>query len=318
MNPKHLIVCITTASLLATAANAAVLRYNGSGNWNKASNGVGDPSGWGLNPNNPAASPGQIPTNIDETRINFGGNTVTVNTNNAVTGYLRVGLGTNERGNLIIANGGLLTVTKSGALNGAAEIGSDNTGATFISTLTVQNGGSMDVAGILWTSRTGALGNMTVNSGGLITGNDHFWWGARVASTITIAGTISQTAGILGLGTENASTASGGTATVNITDGGALNLFNISSSPGQPSIQAGSSINLAFGGTMTVRGDLRGTVQNYIDANKITATGGTFDLSFDSGAGPNGTTTLTVIPEPSVSTLFGALCTLGLFTRRRR
>ena len=103
---------------------------------------------------------------------------------------------------------------------------------------------------------------------------------------------------------------------MNIQDGGLLALKNISSAAGLPSIQSGSVINLALGATMTVNnGNLTGTVQQYINAGKIVATSGTFNLSYDDGTG---LTTLTVIPEPSSVGLLGAACALGLFARRRR
>ncbi len=300
MNPKNLAICFTTASLLVTAADAATYRYRQSGDWSTIYNGVG--SGWALND---GTQSGDLPDSNDDARINFGGNTVTVTS--TVPTVSRVQIGVDESGNVVVANNGVLGTT------GNFFVGNNNSNAT--GTLTVQSGGTVNVGAILYTSKTSSFGNLTVQSGGDITVANHLFWGVTQPSTVTIGGTLTQTGGILGLGTEDAVNASGGTATVNILGGGLLELFNISSAAGLPSIQTGSSINLLQGATMTLPGDRIGTVQQYIDANKIAASGGTFSLSYESGAN---LTTLTVVPEPSTLGLFGAACALGLFSRRRR
>ena len=100
----------------------------------------------------------------------------------------------------------------------------------------------------------------------------HLWWVVSGTAEINISGTLIQTGGILGLGTGNASTPGGGTATVNLLDGGVLALNNISSATNEPSIQPGSVINIQ--GTtaqLTLPGDFGPVITNYINASKIIA-----------------------------------------------
>ncbi|MCH7226604.1 PEP-CTERM sorting domain-containing protein [Haloferula sp. A504] len=133
-------------------------------------------------------------------------------------------------------------------------------------------------------------------------------------ATVTISGVIDQTSGILGLGTSNAATASGGVATVSIANGGELNLNNISGNPGTPSIQAGSQILISEGGLLSVKGDQVGNLGDYISAGEIVGVGGSLQVSFDSDSN---LTSVTVIPEPSVVALLTVL-SLGLCVSRRR
>ncbi|MFK7851896.1 MAG: hypothetical protein AB8D78_13050 [Akkermansiaceae bacterium] len=309
MKPKTLIYSLVVTSMVANLADAAVLRYRQSGNWNAITN--GSTPGWGPNPNGVGSA---IPGAGDEARINFGNNTVTINS--AVPDTAQVKIGVDEGGTLIIANGGSLKTTgllRAGNNDGGAI--SDTTG-----TLTVQNGGSLDIGGIFWSAHNNSSGIINVDAGGNIIARDHLWWGTSLNAQVNISGTITQTGGILGLGTLNAVSPSGGTAVVNILDGGLLALNNLSGASGSPSIQAGSVINMEAGSTFTVNGDGQiGNVQRYIDAGKIVAVGGTFDLTNGGGL-----TTLTVqgatvvIPEPSVVGLAAIGAMLGLFSRRRK
>ncbi len=305
MKATTLITQIASLGLMATLAEGATLRYNGSGIWNQASSGPGT-QGWGENPNNPATV-GSIPTTADEARINFGGNTVTVQSAVPQVGSVRIGVDGTERGNLIIASGGTLGTV------GQIRVGASNVDNAFVSTLVVQDGGTLNVGGILWTSTAGALGNISIESGGIATGADHLWWGIDGFSSISIAGSLSQSSGNFGLGTSDASTPSGGTAAVSILNGGVLALNNISSGT---SIQSGSAVDIATGGLFSVAGDRVGTMNDYITASKITGNGiagGTnLSVAFDGTR-----TNVTVVPEPSSALLLGLAGALA-FTRRRK
>ena len=305
MKTNALITQIAAVGLMATLAQGATLRYNGSGIWNQASNGPGT-NGWGNNPNNPATV-GSIPTTADTARINFGGNTVTVQSNVPTTGVVQIG--TDENGNLVVASGGTLATT------GEIRVGESNANVDN-ATLTVQNGGNLNVGGILWTSTNGATGNFTIANGGTVTVGNHLWWGINSASVISISGSLTQTAGILGLGTSNASTASGGTAMVSILNGGLLALNNISGT-GTNSIQAGSAIDISGTGRLTAPGNRTGAFTTYIDADRITGNGMTgisnLNISYDSGMD---LTTVTAVPEPSAALLLGIAGSLALVRRK--
>jgi hypothetical protein len=122
----------------------------------------------------------------------------------------------------------------------------------------------------------------------------------------------------LGLGTNNASTPSGGTATVNILGDGVLALNNISGSPGLPSIQSGSLINIESGGELTLPGDFVGVLTDYANANKLAGLGvpGLANLTIDLTRNP-GFTTAYVVPEPASLLLIGIAVPL-LASRVRR
>ena len=141
---------------------------------------------------------------------------------------------------------------------------------------------------------------------------------AEGRATIDIAGTVTQTGGILGLGTNNASTPSGGTALVTIQDGGLLALANISSAAGLPSIQAGSLVNIEFGGELTLPGDFVGVLTDYANAGQLAGLGvpGMANLTIDLTRNP-GFTTAYVIPEPAGLLLGGVIATALAAARRR-
>ena len=69
---------LATVLMMADQSRAATYRYRLSGDWQTVTDGVSE--GWGLNPNN-NGSPGLgLPGAVDEARINWGNNTVSVNT----------------------------------------------------------------------------------------------------------------------------------------------------------------------------------------------------------------------------------------------
>ena len=287
---------------------AATLRYRLSGPWS-AVNTDGSSAGWSdnANVNLPWAS---IPGAGDEARVNYANNTVTVSYAAPSFAILRVGV--NESGNVVVQDDGVLTTT------GDMHIG--NNGASATGTMVVNNGGTVACGSILYVGRdTGTTGILTVDLGGMVTSANHLWWGYRGSATINISGTLTQTSGIIGLGTNNALDTGngGGTATVNILSGGVLDLWNIQTSSSGQSIQPGSLINISGTGELRVRGNLASAIQTqYVDTGKIVGFGGSGSVvvTYDSGLNK---TILTAIPEPGSILLLG-IAGLGLLGWRRR
>lgn len=274
-------------------ANAATIRFSNAAaandNWTTPGNWVG----------------GAVPVPADDVSFNFAGQVGRVTTN--VGSINTVSIGVDENGGLIIASGGTLTTT-------SMRVGNNNAAVTNAN-LTVQNGGTLVVNGLFQSSLASSTGNISIESGGLVSTNNHLWFGVTMPSSISIAGTLSQSFGILGLGTINASTAGGGTATVNILNGGIFSLNNISGTS-QNSIQAGSLINISGTGQLTLPGDFTGIINGYIGANKITGNGMAGSMNLSNVF--NGTNTIvTAVPEPS-STLLIGFAGLALLSRRRR
>lgn len=247
-------------TMVASLANADVYRYRQSGNWTDITD--GSSPGWGLNPNN-NGSPGiGLPGAADQARINWGNNTVTVDTEVPMAD--RVMIGVDESGIVVVESGGVLSANNVLA-------GNNNANAT--GTLTVNDGGTVNVSNILWAANNKADGIININSGAVVNVASHLWWGVSGTAEINISGTLHQTGGILGLGTSNASTPGGGQATVHLLDGGLLALNNISGEAGLPSIQTGSLIDIT-GGELTLPGDFTATLSNYVSAGKIIGYGG--------------------------------------------
>lgn len=293
-------------AFVADCAMGATFRYRLSGDWTTVTDGVGE--GWGLNPNN-NGSPGiGQPGAADDARINWGGNTVNVTSD--VTEVSRVQIGVDESGTVAVKNDGVLTAGLD------ILVGNNNANAT--GTLIVEDGGEVNVGRILWAANENSDGVIDVQSGGVVNVASHLWWGVTGTATIDISGTVNQTGGILGLGTSNAVSASGGTATVNILDGGLLALNNISGAPGQPSIQPGSIINIEGTGELTVPGDLVGSLTGYADAGLLSGLGvpGPSNLTIDLTKNPGFTTVYIGIPEPTSVLLLGLGASI-LATRRR-
>jgi hypothetical protein len=258
--------------ILATGystANAETIRYRMSGDWNKVA-GAAD-AGWGVNPNNDGTPGVSLPGAEDDARINWAGNTVTVSS--AVPSVKKVEIGVDENGTVVVANGGVLTA--------ATDIFAGNNSSNATGRLIVVSGGKVSVGNILWAANDSSEGIIDVQTGGVVTVASHLWWGVSGKATITISGEINQTSGILGLGTKDAATASGGNATVNIMSGGKLNLHNISGDAETASIQAGSKIEINAGGLLSVKGDVAGAINNYIAKNEIVGVGGTLKVAFD-------------------------------------
>ena len=291
-----IITKVAVLGLMTTLANGANIRYQTSGDWTALSDGAS--AGW----------QGSIPGAADNARINWGGNTVTVSSSVATVTDVQIGV--DESGILEVASGGVLTSSRD------VIAGNNNVLAT--GALNVRNGGVVNVGRILWSGRTNSTGNITIDAGGQINVTSHLWLGVTTSSAISIGGVLNQTGGILGLGTSDAATASGGSATVTILNGGLMALNNISGGAGTPSILGGSVIDLIQGGLLTVPNDQIGTLNSYIAANKITGAGVTgganLDVSYNSDSN---LTTVSVVPEPSSALLLGLAGALGLFRRRK-
>jgi hypothetical protein len=302
MNIKNLITGVLTCGLLAGMANGATFRYRLGGDWTSITDGTS--AGWGLNPNNDGSPGAGLPGAGDDARINWGGSTVTVST--AVPVVSRVQIGVDESG--------VVEVNSGGVLSASLDILAGNNNPNATGTLRVNSGGVVDVDRILWVANGGSNGILDLNAGSITTVASHLWWGVSGTGTIDINGTLSQSGGILGLGTNNASTPTGGTATVNIGSGGLLALNNISEAAGLPSIQDGSSINISGTGELTLPGDFVGTLTDYVNAGKILGNGPlAIDLTKNAGF-----TTAYVIPEPSVFGLLGLAGAACLGRRRRK
>lgn len=304
MKIKTIIIQIAALGLVASLADGAVFRYNGSGDWSATSNTGSGPNGWGLNPNNTPAA-GSLPGGADEARVNWGGNTVTVSS--VVPAVGRVMIGVDENGSVDVLSGGVLTS------NGDVLAGNNNANVDDAN-LFVRNGGTVNVTNILWSSNNNSTGHITIDAGGVVIVGSHLWLGVSSPSSISIAGTLTQTGGNLGLGTNNAATASGGTATLDILSGGLLALNNIDGAGN--SIQPGSVIDIQGTGRLTLPGDRVGTINNYIANNQITGDGvnGAVSAFFDSDLNE---TIVSTIPEPSSAFLLGLAGALG-FCRRKR
>ena len=274
-------VCMVAGALaMASQSSADTFRYRLSGNWDTVFTGS---EGWGLNPNNPGNPVGaRVPIAGDQARVNWGGSTVTVTSATPVPGP-KVMIGVDESGVVVVESGGILTGDEVLA-------GNNNPNAT--GTLTVNNGGTVNVSNILWAANNSADGFINIHSGGVVNVASHLWWGVSGTAEINISGTLNQTGGILGLGTSNASTPGGGTATVNLLDGGVLALNNISGSPGTPSIQPGSVINIQGTGQLTVPGNFVAVLQAYVDNGLIVGEGIVGNVSLDQTTNPGFTTAM--------------------------
>ncbi len=314
-------VCTVAFAMSAVLAmveesRAATLRYRSSGDWTLITDGA--TPGWGPNGGGAGAA---LPGAVDDARINFGNNTVSVTS--AVPAVSRVQIGVDESGMLVVENGGVLTASTS---NGNGDVLAGNNNAAATGTLTVNNGGTVNVGRILWAAQTSSTGVININSGGQVNVASHLWWGVTGNATVNISGTLNQTGGILGLGTNNANAgapnggATGGAAIVNIMEGGLLALNNISSNLALPSIQPGSLIDITGSGQLTLPGDFLGVLGNYAVAGKIVGDGGATALTIDLTKNPGFTTAYIAsspVPEPSGLLVMG-MAMAGIFAARRR
>jgi hypothetical protein len=293
-------------------STAATLRYQGSGDWFAAIE--TDGTGWYLNGQ---AEPRTtlVPGAADTVRFNYGNNIVTLGSNAGTVTAFQAGV--DESGTLVVNAGGLLTAT------GNSNVGNNNfcTGMLIINTGgSVTNNGVLKVGANVGSVSGPTTGIVAINGGTLNIGS-HLW----AASANTAVGTVNinsggvvNVAGMLGLGTGNATAASGGIATINVNDGGLLALAQIHAgilTGTGSSIWTGSMLNINGSGVVSKTGDFVNVFNGYIAAGLISGNGvvGNVQAVYDAD---DLKTYVTAIPEPATVALLG-LGALGLLRKKK-
>lgn len=267
--------------MVAGQSMAVDLRYQNSGDYFDTVAVTGD-HGWQAG----GSGPGGLPGAADTARCNWGNNLVTL-TNVAPT-IFRFQLGVDESGRLEVDAGGLLQAT-SGSTVG-------NNG-TCTGQLIVNTGGEVDVTNWVQVGAgTSTAGILTINGGTVrTTTGGHLWVGSANLAVgtiyITNGGSL-NVGGNIGLGTINASTASGGKGSVFVQDGGVLNLSQISS---VNSIQPNSVLDISGSGLVTIPGDFVAVMSAYTNAGSIIAYAGLGTVGIDYNNTNVGKTTLFAI-----------------------
>jgi hypothetical protein len=294
---KKTLALVALCGLVAGIAQGATVRYKSSGDWGFTTNDTANAYGWRST---------SLPGIDDVGRLNWGDNTVTVNGTYSI-GKLQVGV--DEKGNLIIANGGTLTSDSSGAQNGDVVIGNGNNPAGT-GTMVVQAGGTLNVGNILY---HGIKASGSSEIFGTVNVASHLWtgWGDGGGQTGTINinnGGILNVSGQLGLNWQN----NGSAGYINVNDGGALNLAQLHGAGS--SINGSSLLTIAEGGVVTKTANFVGVIDQYILDGKIVGEGGApLSVVYDEGTD---LTSITVIPEPATFGLM-AICGAALYFKRR-
>ncbi len=279
---------LLSVMLAAVAQGATTLRYMGSGDYNDLYSVTGV-NGWSPD----GSGPGGLPGTNDLLRFNYGNNIVTLT--NVAPDVFRIQLGVDESGQLVIESGGKLNVVG----NNGNDIG-NNPSSAVVGQVTVKTNGELDST---WYLEVGhqAAGILTID-GGTVNLSHHLWVGSYstgVGTIILTNGGVFNMLGVngngmLGLGTINANTPSGGQGFIYVSDGSALNLYNIDSQG--RSIQPGSFLDISGSGVVTFPGDKTSVMTNYYTSTgKITAYGGTGTVTVDYNISNPGKTTLKAV-----------------------
>lgn len=280
------LIAFFTTLLLAPSewsdGQATVYRFRQSGSWDQVSSlvdGTFEGPGWYIQ--NPDAEAPGVPTTATDiqARINFGNNIVTLDYE--APEFFRLMLGVDESGTLEVKDGGVLTTTQDVIVgnNGFVE-----------GNLIVETGAVVNVGNILRVGQGSSsnepldtFGYLEIQAGAVVNVGNHLWWGQRGEAIVEISGTLNQAEGngdpILGLGTSDFNpTSSVGKATVNIRDGGVMNLNRVRGGDTQ-SIQPGSVIDISGTGMLTLPGDYRDILANYIAEGLILGDGQTGNVT---------------------------------------
>ena len=263
---------------------------------------------------------GVLPGPLDTVRFNWGNNTVSLaGAAGSITAFQ---MGVDESGGLVVNSGGSLTAT------GNSKIGNNAGGGGVIPTtgfLTVNSGGVVNAQGgwLMVAGNSGALTGIVTLNGGNLNVSSHLWvaTGAGSHGTIDIFGGTLSVSQMLGLGTVNATSPSGGTGLLSVNDGGILALSNIDAgtnpdtTPRLGSIQPGSLLDITGTGLVTLPGNFTSAIDNYITAGRITRNAGALGQVQAIFDGDLNQTLVTAIPEPSTFALM-ALLGAGFLVRR--
>jgi hypothetical protein len=259
--------------------------------------------------------PGRLPGPTDTIRVNWGNNTVTL-TNVApnVSGFQ---LGLDESGHLVVQGGGSLT-----AVGSSADRVGNNPNAGVIGRLTVCTNGVVNSAAVMEVGAS-ATGILTID-GGSCNFSNHLWVGGGAVGVssgtmfLTNGGVLNMLGvggnGMIGLGTINASSASGGIGTIKVSNGSTLNLFNIDASG--KFIWPGSVLDVSRSGVVTIPGNRVAVMGNYTNAGRITACGGLGTVGIDYNNTNVGKTTIYAIAPvaPPRQSITGATASGGKVT----
>ncbi len=294
---KVTIVSVLLSVMVAGMAQGDTIRFRGNGSWDMLE-GVGQVEGW---------QSVDAPDSTDTVRASWGGSTITLNYETTVKNFE---LGVDQSGEFHIQNGGHLITLDS------SRVGNNGNDAGTTGTLTIDAGGEVTVGSWLGIGHT-TPGFATVS--GTLNADSHLWMGETsdadsVGSLIINNGGIVIVSGNLGMGTINASTPSGGSATITVNSGGLLDLDQWSNAN---SIQPGSVLSINGTGVVTVGGDRVNAANDYFGAGKITSDLGGILATHD---GDSNTTTIVgmIIPEPSTLALMGFAGIALAFRRTRR
>jgi len=286
---NSILVCALLGVMVAGQTMAADLRYQNSGDYFDTVAVTGS-YGW----QNGGGGPGGLPGVNDTARANWGNNTITLAGEAPLLG--RFQLGVDESGQLVVNAGGKLTTVgpnNSTVGNNGGQPG----GANVVGRLTINAGGEVSVTNVLFVGG-GATGIVT-NDGGTLTVGSHLWCGSGNVGGVGTIGIISianggviNVRGNIGLGTINATSASGGKCSLYVQGGGVLNLNQISPTN---SIQLDSVLDISGSGVVTILNDVTAAISAYTNASRITAYGGLGRVGIDYNNTNVGKTTLWAI-----------------------